>query len=603
MKKIKFTKWMLLLTFILLTVVYACKQSFLDKPSLGTLSQSILANDAGVQGLLIGAYRLLEGQGGLINSGWGSACSNWTYGGVASDDAYKGSTPSDQGDIVGLMTWATNPSNSYTAQKWATMYEGIQRANDVLRMLKVATGVTPANQTIYAAEARFLRGYYHSELKKVFGNVPFVDETVTNTSTPGQVSNVDGSGNYVNIWSNIEADFSYAVANLPVTQAQAGRANKWAADAYLAKTYLYEAKYAQAKAEFDKIIPNGVTASGQPYALLTNYGSNFNAAQKNSAESVFAVQMSVNDGSGSAANNGYGSANGNYGDVLNFPYSAGPGACCGFYNPSQALADSYKTDANGLPVANPNALPYVSYPANNYTGNVDPRLDWTVGRPGIPYLDWGPVPVNDAWIRDPSSDGNFSPKKNVYAQSQTGTYSDTENYWANVELDANNVDLIRFADVLLMAAEAEVNAGSLTQAQTYVNQVRARAANPSGFVYMNSAFNANTYTYTTQTTPADKYKVAPYPAGYFSNATIAMTAIMRERQMELGMEGHRFFDLVRWGTAATVLNAYVATDPVAQIYRAGAVFKSTSGIFPIPQGQIDILNTSGKVYLKQNPGY
>ena len=603
MNNINFKKVLIFTALVSLLIVYACSPNFLDKKPIGTLNQTILANENGVQGLLIGAYALLDGEGGNVNSGWGSACSNWTYGGVASDDAYKGSTPSDQGDIVGIMTWATATTNGYTSQKWATMYEGIQRANDVLRMLKIAKGISATNAADYAAEAKFLRGFYHFELKKVFGNVSFVDENVSDTTAATVVANVDGSGAYVNIWPQIEADFTFAAANLPASQTQAGRANSWAAKAYLAKVYMFEAKYAQAKALFDQIIPNGVTASGTKYALEANYGMNFNAATKNSAESVFAVQMSVNDGS----DNTSGASNGNWGDNLNFPYASGPGACCGFYNPSQTLANSYKTDVNGLPVTNFMTGGNVSDPAATpYSGNLDPRIDWAMGRPGVPYYDWGPDPdasTGYSWIRDPASDGVFSPKKNTYAKSQVGSASSVSGYWAATELTSNNVNLIRFADVLLLAAEAEAQVGSLTTAQNYVNMVRARAANVGGWVYKNATYSASSSSYSPQTTPADKYAIAPYPTGAFTSTNVAIAAIQRERQMELAMEGHRFFDLVRWGIAATVLNNYVATDPISKIFRLGSTFKSTSGIFPIPQNQIDLLNSGGKTILKQNPGY
>lgn len=603
MKKIHY-KYLIPSVFALTVILFACKQSFLNKQPVGTLNQSILANQTGVQGLLIGAYSLLDGEGGNVNSGWGSAASNWVYGSVCSDDAYKGSIPSDQGDILSLETFTGTSTNGYPAQKWATCYEGIQRANDVLRVLKIATGIAAAVATEYTAEARFLRGHYHFELKKVFGNVPYIDETVTDTTGRTSVNNVDGSGNYVNIWPKIEADFQFAMQNLPAVQPQIGRANKYAAEAFLAKVYMFEGKYAQAKPLFDDLISNGVTAGGVKYSLVKYY-SNFNPATKNSAESVFAVQMSVNDGSGNDQANGRGASNGNYGDVLNFPYGAGPGACCGFFNPSQSLANAYKTDpVTGLPLLNTyfNA-PNVSDSTNLYTATLDPRIDWIMGRQSIPYLDWGPHP-GAAWIRDPATNGLFSPKKNIYAKSQKGVYSSTENYWAATQLVANNVNLIRYADVLLLAAECEAQLGNLPTALLYVNQVRSRAADPTGWVYKNASYDATSSTYAPQTTPADNYKIGLYLV--FPDQATALKAIQMERYLELAMEGHRFFDLVRWGIAKNVINNYFATDRIAKIslLSVGAQFVSgKSELFPIPQTQIDILNADGKTHLKQNPGY
>lgn len=597
--------------FIIL--ILACGKNYLTTPPLGVVSPSILANQAGVQGLLIGAYAGLDGQG-LNNSGWGSAVDNWTYGEVAADDSYKGSTTGDQSDIIPLFQWNTIPTNSYTAQKWAAMLDAIQRSNDVIRTMRVATGLTSADTVEFKAEALFLRAFYHFELRKIFHYPPYVDETITVGNNNYDVPNIDGSGQYVEIWPRIEADFTYAMNNLPPTQPSKGQANKWAAQAFLAKVYMYEGKYDLAKPLLDQLISSGVTAQGTPYALQTNYQENFNAdpGSKNSSESVFAAQMSVNDGSGPSGGKAQG-------DVLNFPYGAGPGACCGFDCPSQDLADNYKTDANGLPLTNNawQAAPHVSdQSADPYAGNLDPRIDWVMGRKGIPYLDWGPMP-GDAWMRSPSDDGHFPAKKNVYAKAQQGTYSSTENYWANVELDANNVNLIRFADILLWDAECNVlgSAQNLAQAETYVNMIRTRAASPTGLVYSDGTFDAPSYTYKGGVTPADKYKVAPYPPGYFVDGPTAMKAIIIERRLELAEEGHRFFDLQRWqagnpiypaqGYMTTVLNTYAqmqATIHPAQ-YQGVTFTPGKSEFFPIPQQQIDAENSGGKVYLKQIPGY
>ena len=262
----------------------------------------------------------------------------------------------------------------------------------------------------------------------------------------------------------------------------------------------------------------------------------------------------------------------------------------------------FSTFNTGNNVSDVNATPY--------SGTLDPRLDWTVGRPGIPYLDWGLYPKND-WIRDVASDGWMNPKKNVYPKSQTGSVSSTEtSFWGPTQMDAVNVNLMRFSDVLLMAAEAEVQAGTLHQATVYVNMVRNRAADPTGWVYKNSAYSASTGTYTTQTTPADNYLVKPYPSDFVDKAT-AMQAIMFERKLELGMEGHRFFDLQRWdngsGLMANELNAYAAAEksrPGFFSFNSGATFtKGKNEIYPIPQQDIDVANALGKVLLKQNPGY
>jgi len=594
-----------------LLLIFACGKNFLDKKPLGAFNPDQLNNAAGVSGLLIGAYHMVSGEGGgQAGNNYASGASNWAFGSVAGGDSYKGSTPSDQGDVVFLETWAYNANNPYLNFKWQAVYDGAQRANDVLRVMPKVTDLDDASKKVMLAEAYFLRAHFHFEAKRFWNNVPFVDETVTTTANNVNVPNIDASGNYVDIWPKIEADLQKAVSDLPDKQPQIGRANKSAAIAYLGKVYLYEHKYALAKAQFDKIIPsayggsgNGQTAGGQTYKLV-NFQDNFNAATDNSAESIFAYQSVVNDGSGT---------NGNYGDVLGFPNSAGPGGCCGFNNPSISLANSYKTDANGLPLLDDfNAAPNVSDPATPYTGNLDPRIDLTMGRPGIPFFDWGPTPTN-TWVRDPGSDGYFSPKKNVYAKSQQGVLSSTEtSFWGPTQLDANNVNLIRFADVLLWAAECEIELNNPDRALQLVNYVRKRAADPTGWVYKNSDYDAGSGKYKVQTTMADKYLVKEYPAGAFADKTYALKAIRFERKLELAMEGTRFFDLARWdnntGTVmAPELNAFAAAEkqrPTIFAINTTATFTPKKNeYYPIPQQQIDIENAFGTVNLKQNAGY
>src|SRR5579862_8777314 len=224
MKRINY-KWIIPGSLALIALLFACGKNFLNKQPIGVLNPSILANAAGVQGILIGAYAGLDGQG-LNNSGWGSAADNWVYGSVAADEAYKGSTTNDQQDIIPIMQWNALNNNSYLSQKWDAMYDAIQRCNAVIRTMRVATGLAAADTIEFKAEALFLRAFFHFELRKIFHYPPYVDETVgvANPNPP----NIDASGNYIEIWPMIEADFQYAVSNLPTTQANKGQANKYA---------------------------------------------------------------------------------------------------------------------------------------------------------------------------------------------------------------------------------------------------------------------------------------------------------------------------------------------------------------------------------------
>ncbi|WEA03115.1 RagB/SusD family nutrient uptake outer membrane protein [Mucilaginibacter sp. SJ] len=589
MKKINI-KVIVPLTVLLVCMVYACQKDILNRPIQRSLSPSIVANKTGVESLLIGTYSLLDGVGGR-GGGINAAGSNWLFGSVAAGDAYKGSEPSDGGnDALPVGNFTLANSNPYITSKYTLCFDGVARANDVLRTLALAKDIGADDVKRITGEAKFLRAYYYMELKKMYNMIPYVDENVTNYNLP----------NDKDIWPNIEADLQAGIDNIPVTQAQKGRANKWVAVAYLAKAKMFQHKFAEARTLFTDLITNGVKGDGNKFALNVNFQRNFSpqAAQKNSPESVFAAQASVNDNSGGN--------NGNTGDELNFPYTGGPGACCGWFNPSQSLANSFKTDANGLPLFTTfNNGQLVSGKTNPYTGTVDPRIDITMGRPNVPYLDWGNPPA--AWIRDPT-DGVFNPRKNVYSSAEKGTNSSTENYWAANEVTSNNVNLMRWSDVLLMAAEAEVEAGTTDKALEYVNLVRTRAAGTTWWVYKNSAYDPSKSEYTVKTTPADNYLIKTYPAGAFADKNYARTAIHFERKLELAMEGQRFFDLQRWdqgtGSMADEINAFFAYDININLQLKGAHFtKGRNEYYPIPQSEIDLSASTGQGVLKQNPGY
>ncbi len=573
----------------LLVVLYACDKSYLEVPAAGALSQDVLANKVGVEALLVGAYSLLDGEGsnaGTGNGPWATSSSNWVYESVAGGDAHKGSDPGDQNLITPIEQWNATAANGYLDQIWQQRYDGVQRSNEALRVMKLAKDISAADVTRITAEARFLRGHYHFDLIKIFKNIPFIDETVTYSAGNFLVAN-DGTA-----MAKIEADFAYAYANLPATMSNVGRANKWAAAAYLAKVYMFEKKFAEARALYTTIIANGTTSLGVKYALLPKFGDVFNAANKNSSEDVFSVQMTANDGTGAA--------NANSGDALNFPYGGETG-CCGFFQPSFTLANSFEVDANGLPFLNNG---YVALKSDmgiaadkaftpDSTTPMDPRVDWTVGRRGVPYLDWGIMP-GSTWVRNQAAAGPYEPLKHLFRKSQEGTFTDGSS-WTN-GFTANNYHLIRYADVLLMAAEAEIQGGgTVAQAMIYVNQIRSRAANKDG--YVGPANNAGLVSPT-------KYSIGLYTASTFTAAN-AMTAIMFERKIELAMEGHRFSDLVRWGTAKAELDAYAKAE-TTQGYTSMSGVTFTTGkseYLPIPQAQVDKSVKAGKSVLTQNPGY
>ncbi len=571
-----------LAAFAINLLISACKKSFLDVTPTSALTEEVLSSKKGLDGLLIGCYSVLTGRDQLFYSGFG----NWVHGSILGGEANKGTNGGDQAVVNPVQRFETLPNNDLPAQKWRICYEGVARCNTLLRLVGSTTdpNVKPEDKTNLMAEARFLRGFYYFELRRTFGFVPYVDESMTAEQAVSVPNDRD-------IYPFIEADFTYAKDNLPATQSAAGRANSWAAKAFLAKVHLYQGHYAEAKALFDDVIANGQTANGQKYDLMEKYADFFKAENDNNKESVFAAQTAVNTGS---------TANANGEHVLNFPYNSGsdgPAGCCGFFQPSFDLANSFRTDANGLPLldgsynnpANEVKSDWGLKSADPFTpdaGNLDPRLDHSVGRRGIPYLDWIDHP-GDNWIRDQAYAGPYSPKKFVFYKATQNTLTDGSSWtrgWTAI-----NQPLMRFADVLLMAAECEVEAGTLEKAREYVNRVRARAANPASWVKRSDGSNAANYVIGLYNTP-------------WTDKTAANTAIRLERKLELSGEGHRFYDLVRWGVAAPVLNAYLSFEG-ARLTNAlgGAHFTAGKNeVYPIPQAQIDI---QGADVLHQNNGY
>lgn len=575
--------------FIIATIAIStsCKKEFLTRPSLGSLNLEVLATPGGVNGLLIGAYSALRGVNLGASTAWSGSVTNWIWGSVAGGDAHKGSDATDQAPINPIATWDITPSNAMAADKWVVLYGGIDRVNAVFKTLPLVKGMAPEAIKNVQAQAHFLRGHFYFELKRFYNMVPWISDSTKNFKQP----------NNEDIWPKIEAEFKFAFDNLPETQSDAGRANKWAAGAYLAKTYLYQKKFDLAKTLFDQIISQGMTSKGVKYNLLPGIEDNFRPEKElTSPENVFSVEFAANVGTGTIDN-------ATQGDMLNYPYGNSPFGCCGFYQPTIDLANSYRTDANGLPYLDT----YNQHPVKNdmgilssadFTpddGNLDPRLDWTIGRRGIPYLDWGLHPGR-AWIRDQDFSGPYAPKKNIWWHA-TEQFHDN-NSWAPAT--AINYYIIRFADVLLMAAEAHAQTNDLDGALTLVNRVRTRAANPVGWVYKYKDNSNPAAGFSTE--PAANYVIDNYPS--FATKDQALKAIYFERKLEFGMEGIRFFDLSRWGIASQVLNDFFAYEGSLVVDVKGGHFTAGKNeYFPIPQSEIDKTTMGGKPTLTQNKGY
>lgn len=601
------------LNTILLVLVCGCGKKFFDIPPSNSLSNADLQNKNGVSQVLTAAYAGLKG---LDRDAfyWNDQPTNWIWGSIVGQESFKGSTVGDITAITQAATFLVDPTNYLLQSKWYYIFGCINRANAVLKLLRQtsARDISDDDRKRIEAEAIFLRGYFHFEGYKMFKKIPYIDESIDYTENNYYVKNDQ------DVISKIIADFDFAYKNLPEVMPAIGEANKWAAAAFEAKALLYNKSYDKALQLLTLVIQQGKTSNGTKYSLVPKFRDVFDVTNKNNSETVFAIQNSVHDGSGDGSGDG-----GNANFEMGLTHPSGKTLCCTFNRPSYDLANSYRTNSQGLPYLdgsyNSRAQELVDTRWRNPgdpvdKGSLDPRLDWTIGRVGIPFLDWGTFANTSEflWAGTEQLQGSYIGKKYEILFSQFGTYT------GNRPLaNAVNTYLMRYADVLLMAAEAEVEAGSLSTAMNYVNQVRQRAQNTVGFVRVSTDSNHNDWeAYQNPTAawskPACGYNIGLYGVGgdnSFSQKEKARHAVHFERKLEMAMEGHRFFDLIRWGET-TLANA--TGNPVnleaAYLYNQGLrpaalspwSFKTGKNeVFPLPQSQIDLSRGT----LSQNTGY
>jgi starch-binding outer membrane protein, SusD/RagB family len=597
-------------------VIYGCSD-FLSSSATpqGALDEGTLANRAGVEATLIGAYRPLDCT--TSSSSWGCAASNWAFGTVGSGDAYKGSTGADQPPINDLegYHWASGNAEEYLNAKWSHVYEGVVRSNATLRLLKSVLAASPgefstADANSIAGEAMFLRAHYHFEAYRFWGNIPYYLEDETDFRKPNATP--------AEVITALLADLDSAGKLLPATprNGQKGRVTSWAAKAYKGRVQVYAGQFAAAITTLSDVRLNG------PYALETSFDRVWTgfANFTNGPETILAYQASANDGDP-------GGNNANQGERLNMP-NGGHFGCCGFNQPTQNLVNFYRVDAAGLPLSITSPATWNSNNANFTSADllpVDPRLDWTVGRQGVPLKDWGLYTVS-AYARDVANGGPYSPKRNLH-ENASGSELLTGG-WAPTQQNDVNIHLFRFADALLLEAEAQVEAGSLATATMLVNMVRTRAgatAQGCGLPSDPAAAAAVVAAYpicagdTRIAVPINdastvwaNYSVSPYPAT-FASVAFGREAVRTERRLELAMEGQRLFDLRRWGIAADVLNGYLTgvgpyagngREDTRRLYLANAeAFGTKHQLYPIPNIQIELSKVGTENRLVQNPGW
>lgn len=548
--------------------LFAGCSDFLDMNPNGILDEESVSGVEQLDKLVISAYSMLG------NDHYDIPFNLWPYGNVRSDDAYKGGR--DESDIQDFHFYET--SSNITANfgepdgLWYNCYIAISRANNALRSLNNVSEQDFPNKKIRIGECRFIRGHFYFLLKVLFKSIPYIDETVA-IENYGTISNIALSND--ELWQKIADDFKAAYDNLPESQGtDVGRANKYSAAAYLAKTYLYKAYRQDEKHNVTEInaedLKQVLTFSNEvmssDYGLEDDFAYNFlPGSYENGKESLFAIQHSTDDGTL------YGRLN--FSDALNVPMKFS--GSCDFQKPSQNLVNAYKT-VNGLPeFSDYNKADY-----NANTDKVDPRLYHTVALPGVPYKYDKKNIFDESWTRNKAVYGLYSSlKENVALNDPSSVLIDP--FRANTK----NKIVIRYADVVLMRAEALIELDREKEALPLINEIRERAKKSTGLIDY-----------------AENVDIALYVDNVNCNWTkpYAREALRWERRLELAMESLRFFDLVRWGIADSVINTFYKEEAPKRTYYENAHFeKNRAEYVPIPQQQI---NFSKQVY-KQNYGY
>jgi hypothetical protein len=550
----------------------SCKKA-LDYTPAGVLASNDLTSPSAAEGLVTAAYAAI-GNGDMI----GPIYSSWAYGSVRSDDAYKGGGGTgDVGEVDALEHYnlVTPSMDAFVSRSWKNLFKSISRANVALRAVALQDEANFPQKSSRIAELRFLRAHSYFTMKLLYKNIPIFDENATSEEIL-QVSNDLGNDES---WNKIAEDFQFAVDNLPETQTEMGRANKFAAQAYLAKLRLFQAYEQDENHQVINInqsrlqeviqLTESVMQSGK-YSLSPDIANNFLPETENGPESVFAIQFTINDGTTAGRLS--------YEDGLNYPHGAPQYGCCGFHAPSQNLVNAHTTDANGLP----NFQTFNDAIANLETATVDPRLDHTVGIDGHPYKYDNTKPFSNSWVRDPGVYGNFHSMR-FQQLASNGSYFKLGPFMGT----AKNYDILRFDDIILMQAEAYIETGQQDKALPLINQIRDRAAASTGRLKK------------TDGTFPSKYNIKPYPSTGWTQE-YARQALRWERRLEFATEGPRFFDLVRWGIAEEVLNDYLDKEKARRSYLATAKFTAGRDEYlPIPQSEI----TFTKGLYHQNPNY
>ncbi|MDE6199516.1 MAG: RagB/SusD family nutrient uptake outer membrane protein [Muribaculaceae bacterium] len=580
----------IILTLGCAAMLTACSDDFLENKPQGSLSDGVMNSTEAIDLLVNSAYAGLTGFTNEQGDPWVRPTSNWSFGEVRADNAYKGGGgEGDLWDVHAMETFQVQSNNGNIDGKWFNLYSLISRCNAALRVLNDADENVVTVKASRIAEMKVLRSHFYFELVRLFNKIPYMDE---NLPTSEYVNVPNDEFTREQHLARIADELIEASKSLPERQAEVGRINRNIALAYAAKVKLYQA-YEQdptthAVINIDKALLREVVElidQVNGYSLLPDFQGLDLVANENGSESVFAIQYSMNDGSGDAGRV-------NWSNLLNSPGGNSPYHGDGFFLPSQDLINAYQTDENGLPVFDYQSRPDYAVVTfiddehqtlSNTEPNVDPRLDFVVGRPTITYKTYRTTPCQ-SWVRDRGVYGHNCAKRFWVSPESPDMYQGWP--WGASQL---NWQIIRYADLLLYKAEAliEIGGDGLEEARALINQVRTRA--------MNSEYVKD---FNDPSKDAANYKIGLYPAAGWTQ-DYARKALRTEMRLEKALEGERYFDLVRWGVAKDVMTAYFNAEKDNRIYYQDATFDAGEEYYPIPVAQYNF--SLGKY--TQNPGY
>ena len=515
----------------------------------------------------------------------------WPYGDMSADDCLKGGSGENDTGYHPMEIFTTlQPDRGEFDELWYQLYSAISRCNRAIEAINKME--TPDAKML--AEVKFLRAHFYYKLQQMWYEVPFITEGMSNAdieACPQSDIEACPQSSHDQIMQQIIDDFQYAYENLPeAAPGTTGRAHKVAAAAYLAKCYLnwaygdgYEGSTGYDHVDLTKIqkvIDYTEVVKNSPYDYLDTYGHIFLQDYANSCESIFAVQHS------NRADDGTKFGRANWSNMLNGVWGIWS---CGwdFHKPSQNLVNAFKT-RNGLPMddfdADHNAI-VINGADSKY--KYDPRLFHTVGMPTYPYKYEAQYTLTKANSRTPNTYGYYCSMKEVPQRSKG------EDYDMPWQAFGVNDYVLRYTDVMLMRAEALIEKGDFNgEALQIINDIRSRAKRDiSETSLIKYAKN--------------QCDIALY--GNFASKDDARKALRWERRVELAMEGHRFFDLRRWGLLSSTLNKYFETEVTDEydnqtyaLYYKDAFFTSGKNeYFPIASNQMNYIQG----LYHQNRGY